>query len=356
MRRIVTRSALCLAMSACFFQAALAQDGPIYVQVGGGDWADANIKAYVEPFEKETGIKIVPVRDFLSTSKLKLMIMSNNIEVDVGMQPGIDMFSAAREGYLEEIDYSVFDKENLEGLGEAGTKPHAVASLYSAIVLAQNDDDVGAQGPANWSDFWDVEKFPGTRSLRGGWYGSGPWEEALVADGVPKDQLYPIDFDRAFASLDKIRPHITKWWKEGAEGQQLLADGTVSISGVYSARAEQLALNGAPISYTWEGAKAQIDYWVIPKGAKNPDAALKFIEFATRAERQAEFVNMYRYGPSNSNAYKYIQPEITKLLPNNPENADKLIIRNDEWYAAENPDGETNLQKAVARWNEWITE
>ena len=35
---------------------------------------------------------------------------------------------------------------------------------------------------------------------------------ALVADGVPKDKLYPLDLDRAFKKLDEIKPHIKVWW------------------------------------------------------------------------------------------------------------------------------------------------
>ena len=44
------------------------------------------------------------------------------------------------------------------------------------------------------------------------------FECALMADGVDPANLYPIDWDRAFKSLDKIKPSILKWWKSGAEG------------------------------------------------------------------------------------------------------------------------------------------
>src|SRR5215470_2323160 len=47
--------------------------------------------------------------------------------------------------------------------------------------------------------------------------GVGPFEEALLADGVAMDKLYAMDVDRALKSPDKIRPSLTTWWKEGAE-------------------------------------------------------------------------------------------------------------------------------------------
>lgn len=51
--------------------------------------------------------------------------------------------------------------------------------------------------PSSWAEFWPVDKFPGVRLLETGEWGSeGPWEEALLADGVPVDQIYPMDIDR----------------------------------------------------------------------------------------------------------------------------------------------------------------
>ncbi len=61
----------------------MAAEVTIAVQVGGGDYGEANIKAYVKPFEKETGIKVVQVRDWTELSQLKLWVKSGNVETDV---------------------------------------------------------------------------------------------------------------------------------------------------------------------------------------------------------------------------------------------------------------------------------
>jgi putative spermidine/putrescine transport system substrate-binding protein len=55
-----------------------------------------------------------------------------------------------------------------------------------------------------------VKGFPGTRALR-----NDPQtvlEAALLADGVPRDKLYPLDVDRAFKKLEQIKPDIAVWW------------------------------------------------------------------------------------------------------------------------------------------------
>jgi len=330
----------------------------VYVQVGGGDWAVANMKAYVEPFEKATGIKVIPVRDFLSIAKLKLMVENKNVELDVADMPGADYLTARKYGWLEKIDYSIYKPEELAGIAQKDRAEYAVAALYAGYIIAYNTKKYppGTKRPTTWAEFWDAKNFPGTRAMRAGVYGSGPWEEALLAAGVPADKLFPMDIDAIFKSLDKIKPAMTKWWKEGAESQQLFSDGIIDVGQAFNARTTNLQKQGVPVAIEWNQGKMQVDYWVIPKGAKNREAAQKFIEFATRADRQAAFAELIPYGPSNANAYKYIKPETAKSLPTYPENFKKMFVRDDAWYVEVGPDGKTNHEKLIERWNKWILE
>ncbi len=355
-RRILGLSAGLLALA--FAGMASAQDkGTVRVHIGGGDWADANMKAYVEPFEKETGIKVVAIRDWTNLAKLKLMIENKNVEVDVGAMPSVDFLTANGSGWLDKIDYGAFKADELAGIAARDKQPNGVGYIYAAYVIAYNKDKIPAgKRPANWAQFWDVKNFPGARTMRMGVYGSGPWEEALLADGVPMDKLYPLDVDRVFRSLDKIKPHIVKWWKEGAENQQIFADGIADMGHAFNGRITNLQKKGAPLDIEWNQGKIQVDYYIVPKGAQNAANAMKFIAFATRADRQAEFSELIPYGPSNTNAYKFIKPETAKLLPTGPDNVKKMYVRDDGWYMATDASGKNNLQKLIERWNKWILE
>ena len=78
--------------------------------------------------------------------------------------------------------------------------------------------------------------------------GNGGWPElefALMASGVPADQLYPIDIDRAFASYDKIKKDVVKWWDTGAVPIQLLTDREVVMTSVWNGRMAALQAAGA---------------------------------------------------------------------------------------------------------------
>ena len=89
---------------------------------------------------------------------------------------------------LEPIGFTAADVPGL--IPQAVTAHWMGVDIYAAA-LAYRSDKFAAQGPASWADFWDVAKFPGRRSLR-----RSPietLEQALLADGVPMAQLYPLD-------------------------------------------------------------------------------------------------------------------------------------------------------------------
>jgi putative spermidine/putrescine transport system substrate-binding protein len=336
---------------------ASAQGGEVRVMVGGGDWGKANIEAYCRPFEAETGITVTPITDQIDMAQVELMATTGNVTVDViNINQGMALPFAAK-GYLEDIDYSIYKKEELDGIIDFARQPFGIAALIYSYVMVYNTEKFPADKPrpANWAEYWDVEKFPGVRLLQSGQYGSeGPWEEALLADGVPADQIYPMDIDRIFASLDKIKPHVRKWWATGSEIQQLMHDKVADVMNTYDGRAGLLIEQGAPIEINHNQAKLNWDFWSIPKGTPNLTAAQKFIEFATRADRQAAFAQLIPYGPSNLNAYKLMPEEVGRKLASHPDYMATSIPMNMAWYGETDADGVANMEKLIQRWNEWI--
>jgi putative spermidine/putrescine transport system substrate-binding protein len=357
MTRTLLRSILFLAAACALGSCAREEDDPnvVVVHVGAGSWADANMAAYVRPFEQETGIKVIGFADDMKVSQLKLMHDANSVEVDVISFVALEAARAAKLGLSQDIDYSKFDPEELEGVDAAIRKPYGAPALYYSMVIAYDSKKV--QGElGTWADLWDAQKFPGGRTLLTGQYGDGPWEEALLADGVAPDKIYPIDVDRVFRSLDRIRPHIVKWWRVGSEGQQLFRDGQVQVGGVYDGRIAELAKPESGIRYTYNQAKLLMDYWVIPKKAPHSANAQRFVEFAMRARQQAIFAQKIQYGPTNKGAYQHISAERAKLLPSYPDNMARQVPLNADWYVEAGPDGVDNTEKMINRWNQWILE
>ncbi|MER9751364.1 ABC transporter substrate-binding protein [Mesorhizobium sp. M0140] len=331
--------------------------GELRVQLYGGDVGKANIEAIAKPFEAETGIKVIPITADADMVTLELMVTQNNVTLDVVALSPATSILAGQKGYLEKIDYSIYRKEELDAIIDFCKQPYGVSGQVYSWVMFYNTDHFPADKPrpTSWAEFWDVEKFPGVRTLETGAYGSeGPWEEALLADGVPADALYPMDIDRIFASLDKIKPHIRKWWESGSEIQQMMREKAVDIGHCYDGRAGVLIDEGVPLEISRNQAKLACDYWGVVKGGPNIAGAQKFIEFATRAERQADFAKRIAYGPPNLNAYKLIPEERGRRLSTHPDNLGSGIFLNNKWYTEIGSDGLSNTQRLVDRWNAWI--
>src|SRR5918993_1067098 len=196
----------------------------------GGTTQEAQKKAWADPFQKSTGIR-VKLDGPTDYGKLKAMVESGNVSWDVVDVEGDFAVAAAQQGLLEPIDFSVVDRAKLD---PRFTSDHFVGSFYYSFVLGYNKSALGGKEPKSWADLFDTKAIPGKRTFYK-WSAPGVLEIALLADGVAPDKLYPLDLDRAFKKLDSIKSEIV-WWSGGAQSQQLLASGEAPLGQFWNGR------------------------------------------------------------------------------------------------------------------------
>lgn len=165
----------------------------------GGTTQDAQTAAWAKPFAAETGTNVLQdgPTDY---GKIKAMVESGNVSWDVVDVEGDYAAQAGKAGLLEPLDFSVIDKSKLD---PRFVTDHSVGSFYYSFVIGCNASAV-SECPKSWADLFDTNKFPGKRTFYK-WSAPGVIEAALLADGVPPANLYPLDLDRAFKKLDTIR-------------------------------------------------------------------------------------------------------------------------------------------------------
>ena len=221
-------------------------------------------KAFFNGFEKKYGIRVVETSpaDF---GKLRAMVESGNVEWDVTEIGGQDAIRATEMKLVEKIDDKIVDRSKYP---EKARTPYVFASsVYTTIIGYRTDVFKNGTQPKSWADWWDVKKFPGARSMRD--HPTDNLEFALIADGVPMDKIYPIDFDRAFKKLDQIKPHVNVWWATGQQPAQLLLDKEVVLATGWNGRFYDLIKKGGPIEIEWNQGALKQGSFVIPRGAKN---------------------------------------------------------------------------------------
>jgi putative spermidine/putrescine transport system substrate-binding protein len=304
----------------------------------GGTTQEAQKKAWAEPFTASSGIAVKQdgPTDY---GKFKAMVESGNVNWDVVDVEGDFAVAAAKAGLLEPLDPA------LTGSGELDPRfssAHHVGSFYYSFVLGFNKAKLAGKEPKVWADLFDPKAFPGKRTFYK-WSAPGVLEIALLADGVKPDKLYPLDLDRAFKKLDTIKPNIV-WWSGGAQSQQLLASGEAPLGMFWNGRIFAIQAENPQVGLSWEENLTAADVLVIPKGAKNKAAAMKFLAAASSAQGQAEMAVKTGYAPTNLKSAALMDPKVAATLP------DKFTtsqINLDMAYWA------TNRDEIGKRWYEW---
>ena len=343
--RTATGSTLLATLTGIGASPSKAAERPITAFVFGGAWKKAMVAAFGDPFTQRTGIPITYQEPY-SWAKVRAMHEANAQQIDVLSGGGAEIVLAGRQNMITPIDWSIVDRSVLSE--RQLRRPNVIGRYTLSMVVCYNKKKwPGDHHPKSWADFWDVAKFPGRRAVRR----TPPvWtvDAALKADGVKDSEFYPINLDRAFRSLDRIKPHVKAWWSDNAQAQQLMEQEEVDLITMMNGRATESINNGAPFEIVWnEGiSEGNSNGWLAPIGCPNRIGAMKFLDFVGRPEPQAAFARLLFYAPLNPRAYDLLEPSIARQLPTYPDNERVAHVMDSEWWA----DNLSQVQRRFERW------
>lgn len=300
----------------------------------GGSYQEAQSKALFEPAEASTGI-VIKQETYGGMTDVKLQVSSGQVTLDIVSSGAGRAANAAAEGLLEKLDYNVIDVSTFyPGM----YTDYCVGSDVYSTVYAWNTETYGETGPSGWADFFDVEKFPGSRAMRNTVAGS--LEAAIMADGVAAEDVYNVldsieGIERALDKIRELKPHIAIFWSSGAQHAQLMKDGEVDMSMGWNGRFDNAMKDGAKAAYDFNQALIDYDCFAIPKGAPNKDAAMNLLAEISKAEYQDDLPKYITYGPTNEAAYStgVIDAKTASSLPSAPANVAKQVQVSLDWYA-----------------------
>jgi mannopine transport system substrate-binding protein len=251
--------------------------GEVIIATTGGLMTTALQDNFYKRFEAETGIRVraVPIELPDQWARAEAGARSGSVPFDVVTATPPDLIQHA--DILATVDCAGSPGLVAHALPDS-CYPKGIIRTVGGMVMTWNKKAF-PNGLQTWADFFDVAKFPGPRSLPD--TGDREWWiplVALIADGVPRDKLFPMDLDRAYKKLDALKPHVAAWWKSGDNSMQVLRGGDAVASMLYSSRAVPLAKTGE-YDFTWEGAPRDTGNWSVLKGGPNTANGLKFLDF-----------------------------------------------------------------------------
>jgi putative spermidine/putrescine transport system substrate-binding protein len=330
----------------------------------GGAYTASQQKAYHDPYmQANPDIKIVNDDSAAEgAAKLRAQVEAGNVSWDLLDSTAADAISLCDEGIVEEIDHDSQLAAAPNGapasqdFGDLIVSPCFIPQIVYSTTFGYRTDKVET-APTTIKDVFDLEKIPGKRSLEKRPIGNLEW--ALLADGVPADEIYEVlstseGVERAFRKLDTIKAEVV-WWTQGSQPVQLLADGEVVIASAFNGRLfDAIEAEKQPIGMMWDWQVFDLDGWVIPKGTKNIEEVLEFVKFATDTQRLADQAKYISYGPARASSaplvgmHAELGIDMAPHMPTNPENSKNTLLFNYEWWADNRDDMNERFQAWLA--------
>ena len=296
---------------------------PLTVVGWGGSSQRAHRNAYWTSFVVHTGIQLHEDTWHGGIDVLRQKARSGDwdvVQVEVE-----ELLLGCAEGLFEPMNWHAL------GGREAFIEPSVQDCGVGAMVWSQlfgYDAERMPNGPRNWAEFWDVQRFPGRRGLRR--TPKYTLEFALMADGVAPDDVYKVlrtdaGVDRAFRKLDELRPHVV-WWTSISQVPELLKSGQVVASVASPGRL--LVANrdeNRHFKVVWDGNIYAVDFWVIMKGSQRKSQALRLVQYMKQPEHEARLAHFIPTGLSNRQAIASLEPALLVDTPSNARNLARAV-------------------------------
>lgn len=330
----------------------------------GGAYSASQDKAYHQPY-MEMHPEVNIINDESSpeaVAKLRAMNETGNITWDVVDVTAASAIRLCDEGLAMEID---FDEQLApapdgtpasEDFGDMIVSDCFIPQIVYSTTLGYRTDLVGDTPPTSMCAVFDLEAYPGKRSLEKRPINNMEW--ALMCDGVAKDDVYDVleteeGQDRAFKKLDTIKSE-TIWWSSAAEPIQALADGEVVIASTYNGRLfSAIAEQDQPIGMLWDGQAFDLDGWIIPAGLPEDrlKRAMDYVYFATDTQRLADQAKYISYGPARQSSAPLVGQhaelgiDMAPHMPTDPNNVtENAFLYNYLWWADYRDDLDAKFQ------------
>ncbi len=324
----------------------LAQVAPLNFVTYGGSYGEAVNKHLVIPFEKESGLTVRQgVNQALAP--VKIQVLSKNVQWDLVELPGGEFLTGLREDLFEPVDTSIVKLDKVPAFAR-----HKFGIEYALFLSGIGYDQrkiADADAPKTWAEVWDLSRYKGMRGLSKHISDTGTLEIALLAAGVPIDKLYPLNVDLAFASLKKLGIKNVFWFDNNQEPVDFLTQELGPIAQIASGRVAIANSKGAKIGFVYNQLQLNGDYLVVPKGAKNREAAFRLMNFILNNDQAAvNWMTETTYTISNDRAVAMMPPDVAAELPTSPTMQGKYFQKDFQWWGENGPAVTVRFQQFIA--------
>lgn len=310
--------------------AAVAQDASVVIVGSGGISQEAQRKALWEPAAKALGFTFTEDTS-QSWTEGKAQVDAGAVTWDIVSLNMGEVDLAVKADILTKLPDDIVDRNDFV---PGSVDDYCVGNVIFSTLVAYNTEKFGDAGPANFADFWDVEKFPGKRAM----FKSprGNMEAAALALGQSQADVYKFlsteeGRQAALAKIGELKDSVV-WFDSGAQSTQLLQDGQVDMIYGWNGRIVAAIDAGAPFKINYKDGLLDVDCYAVLKGAPHTENAIKFIAEITKPEYVKDLPKYVAYGSPNLKASASYDEATLARLTSSPENVkDQYMTDFDFW-------------------------
>ncbi|MBO6147029.1 MAG: extracellular solute-binding protein [Lachnospiraceae bacterium] len=273
-----------------------------------GEYIDPEV---IEMFEAETGIEVV-YDEFETPEIMYAKMVQNDGAYDVICPSDYMIEKMLDAGMLQELDPDAIP--NRKYIGEQYLKAadsfdpgnrYSVPYCWGTVGILYNtnmvDDPV-----TSWDILWD-EKYSGQILMQDSIRDA--FTVALKRNGYSLNSTDPAELEKAAEDMIAQRPLVQAYVVDQARDKMI--GGEAALAVIYSGEVLYTQRENPDLEYSVpdEGTNVWIDAWVVTKKARNPEAAMKWIDFLCRPEIALMNFDFITYSTPNEAAREMIEDE-----------------------------------------------
>ena len=297
-------------------------------------WPENYARPMFQEFEKATGLKVNFIRFSSGEALARVIAEKNNPRIDVLFGGPVETFAAGiKEGIFQPYKSPSFAKlparfKHADGQWTAIADDPLVFMTNAAFLKSKN-----LKPPASWDDLLDPAYKNQLQMADARTSGTAVTRIFSVLEVNKRDE------EKTFAYLKKLRQSVQLYTKSGGGGTLPVGLGQAGGGIFFIVDALETKAKGydVVVSFPKEGIGTSAEAIALIKGAKNPEAGKKLIDWATSPAMQNNFAK-YKINFVPAHPDVTLEPSLAAVLKG------ANIFPIDAAYAG------ANRKKVVDRW------
>jgi spermidine/putrescine transport system substrate-binding protein len=277
-------------------------------------WPSYHSQENLDNFTKTTGVK-VNMAVFGSNEEMLAKLQAGSTGWDLFVPTNYSISTYKELDLVEELDLkrlpnydAASQEQRFTAEGVIDGKTYAVPKNWGTTGFVLNAKNV-TQNPTSWKEFFDLTQGPWSRRVMVHDYQLTTIGNALKYFGHAFNSNEEAQLAEAEKLLIACKPHL---FGINSDYKPSLISGDAWVSVCWTGDGTQLNRDNPDMKYVVakDGGEIWSDFYAIPKGGENPDAAYALLDYLLTPEINANEVKAHGYPSTDARVNKLVPKDM----------------------------------------------